>query len=162
MFSFNITAHIYVLYTQIYICVWIFFFRFSTKLYCICLQRKSCIWNTSLIAQGECDLVTFCSISTFWFHLWKQRKEKNLTPPTAFFVHSTLLKSNTPVLCGALNYLLNWQFFPHCCCCTNRHFLQRPWNCREVTHTAYYQLLTLYNERTIAGTIVLKPSKPSG
>lgn len=92
---------------------------------------------------------------------WKQRKDKNLPLPTAFFVYKTH-KSNAPVPRGALNYLSNWQSFLLCWCCTNRHFLRRSCSCREVGHTAYFQLFTSYNQCIVVGRIVLESSKPPG
>lgn len=123
----------------------------------LCRQREK-FWTLRL--PNENINVPSGDQSSAWL-VWKQRKEK-LKPPKEFYVHNTLLKSNVPVLCAALNYILNWQSFPHCCCCANRHFLRRPLNCREVTHIAYYQLLTLYNDCIAVRRVMLQPSKPPG
>lgn len=131
--------------------------KLNAKLQAVALYTVGNVLN---IKTGKWTIsVPSGSQSSPWL-VWKQRKDRNLPPSTAFFLHNKD-KSNAHVPCGALNYLLNWQSFPHCCCCTNRHFLRRPWNCREVTQTAYCQLFTPY-KCIVVGKMVLKSSRTSG
>lgn len=53
----SISKHVYILYINMYLCG--FSFRSPWKLCWTYLQRKRCIWNISLTAQGWCDLMTF-------------------------------------------------------------------------------------------------------
>lgn len=113
----------------------------------LCTQWEM-FW-TSKLANGHIN-VPSGGQSSPWLAL-KQRKDENLSPPAAIFFHNTH-KSNAPVPHGALNYLLNWLSFPHCCGCTNSHFRRRPWNCREVTRTAYCNSFTPFNKCIIVKT----------